>query len=665
MQTCLTKFFKYLGSEKPNYEWLFQKEEADRKKRQEEAERRRREREQRQLEEEERLYQEWQARKAQRDLERRARREELQRARQKESRLHIEGRHVNPLLGAPSRLCLQPLATPLVNETHSSVVSTSTAANESNISQTPAGSPPTSQLYLGNRLAALNAEWLKEAHITHILNCTVDVPCYYQREDRDILVCPHHFSTSTSPNIANDDTGLSNDNSPVLASISCQVTLSPSAANLSSSEPRSSKADSSPLVTSNISNSYHLGNEENDERRAEGTAAEMEDPEAASLCVTYRRLCLEDSNSQVLDLDEVRACVTYIDNVLRAGGNMLVHCREGKSRSPTILLYWLMSSELLRPTFTLREGYTLLQTLQPSLNINHGFLRQLMQFERLHFQVNENSIDFFNKADRATKVDYSEAPEVTDITSTSSFSCDSKRISKSRKKTKLSGIVLSVASTLRMVQSNDNGSPPAMIDDTTDSKSSQRVSEERIKNITGSKFALTLPQNSVVDNSQTTDITSTSSSSSSTPPSSSSSSSSSSSTLPSSSSSSPPSSSSFSPPSISTLSSAPSTAMTSTTFTTKLLNNYVVTKLNNDDDKKDHFPTNTSRKENRILGKRKRYPKNNDAHTALINPKGTIFAYFQRIDSRSSSTSTSVSSISTTVSAPSVHNNPTCPGLNN
>jgi hypothetical protein len=50
MQTCLTKYFKYLGSEKPNYEWLFQKEEADRKKRQEEAERRRREQEQQRLE---------------------------------------------------------------------------------------------------------------------------------------------------------------------------------------------------------------------------------------------------------------------------------------------------------------------------------------------------------------------------------------------------------------------------------------------------------------------------------------------------------------------------------------------------------------------------------------------------------------------------------------
>jgi hypothetical protein len=50
MQTCITKFFKSLGNEKPNYEWLFQKEEADRKKRQEEAQRRRRELEQRRLE---------------------------------------------------------------------------------------------------------------------------------------------------------------------------------------------------------------------------------------------------------------------------------------------------------------------------------------------------------------------------------------------------------------------------------------------------------------------------------------------------------------------------------------------------------------------------------------------------------------------------------------
>jgi hypothetical protein len=50
MQACLTKFFKNLGKDKPNYEYLFQKEEADRKKREEEERLRRAEIERQQLE---------------------------------------------------------------------------------------------------------------------------------------------------------------------------------------------------------------------------------------------------------------------------------------------------------------------------------------------------------------------------------------------------------------------------------------------------------------------------------------------------------------------------------------------------------------------------------------------------------------------------------------
>jgi len=50
MQTCLTKFFKNLGTDKPNYEYLFEKEAADRQKREEEERQRRAEIEQKQAE---------------------------------------------------------------------------------------------------------------------------------------------------------------------------------------------------------------------------------------------------------------------------------------------------------------------------------------------------------------------------------------------------------------------------------------------------------------------------------------------------------------------------------------------------------------------------------------------------------------------------------------
>jgi protein-tyrosine phosphatase len=449
----------------------------------------------------------------------------------------------------------------------------------------------------------LNADWLKEARITHILNCTSDVPCYYEREDPDILVQSAQLSISATSELQSTHSILNPQNDSEKLNQNTSRSFS-----ISSSFSNPSPFPSLNLNTNSFSNTIEKEESEK-ERIEEITSPEAEDLEATSLCVTYRRLSLEDSVSQELDLNEVRACVTFIDNVLRSGGNILIHCREGKSRSPTVLLYWLMSSELLHPTFTLREGYALLQTLQPSLNINQGFLRQLMQFERLHYNVNENSIDFFNKSERTIRVDYTEAPDITDLTTPCSTTHDKQRTSKSRKKSKhleekkkkkksSSSSSTSILSTLQ-TQSNivslshhDSNSTSLRLEDSLSSSNlPSTVQQERLDQENSSDSIP--PQNPPVVTSQNVDL------------------------------------------------------ISSMTTLTQPLQNHSPNQSVNDSAKTSYHLTNQSIDDHSVLGKRKRQrkrtPKHKDVPNPLVHPKGTLLAYFQRINSQFSSPSPSSS----------------------
>ncbi|KAM7276768.1 hypothetical protein ACFE04_018634 [Oxalis oulophora] len=74
----------------------------------------------------------------------------------------------------------------------------------------------------------------------------------------------------------------------------------------------------------------------------------------------------------------------FIDHVEQIGGKVLVHCFEGKSRSATLVLAYLM----LRKKYTLLEAWNALRRVHRRAQPNDGFARILLDLDRkLHGKV--------------------------------------------------------------------------------------------------------------------------------------------------------------------------------------------------------------------------------------------------------------------------------------
>ncbi|XWS51488.1 hypothetical protein CRYUN_Cryun12cG0180700 [Craigia yunnanensis] len=88
----------------------------------------------------------------------------------------------------------------------------------------------------------------------------------------------------------------------------------------------------------------------------------------------------EDSNiSSIFE----EAC-DFIDHVEQIGGKVLVHCFEGKSRSATVVIAYLM----LRKNLTLLEAWNALKRVHRRAQPNDGFARILLDLDRkLHGKV--------------------------------------------------------------------------------------------------------------------------------------------------------------------------------------------------------------------------------------------------------------------------------------
>lgn len=77
------------------------------------------------------------------------------------------------------------------------------------------------------------------------------------------------------------------------------------------------------------------------------------------------------------------AC-NFIDHVEKIGGKVLVHCFEGRSRSATMVIAYLM----LRKNFTLLDAWSTLKRAHRRAQPNDGFARILLDLDRkLHGKV--------------------------------------------------------------------------------------------------------------------------------------------------------------------------------------------------------------------------------------------------------------------------------------
>ncbi|XP_072980673.1 dual specificity protein phosphatase PHS1-like [Typha angustifolia] len=87
----------------------------------------------------------------------------------------------------------------------------------------------------------------------------------------------------------------------------------------------------------------------------------------------------DDDDADISDLFEEAS--DFIDYVEQSGGKVLVHCFEGKSRSATVVLAYLM----LRKGYTLSEAWNMLKKVHRRAQPNDGFAKVLLDLDkRLH-----------------------------------------------------------------------------------------------------------------------------------------------------------------------------------------------------------------------------------------------------------------------------------------
>ncbi|CAI8599034.1 unnamed protein product [Vicia faba] len=98
---------------------------------------------------------------------------------------------------------------------------------------------------------------------------------------------------------------------------------------------------------------------------------------------TYKNFFVCDTENSNISLLFEEAC-DFIEDVERAGQGILVHCFEGKSRSVTVVLAYLM----LRKNFTLLEAWNAMKKVHRRAQPNDGFGKILQELDqKLHGKV--------------------------------------------------------------------------------------------------------------------------------------------------------------------------------------------------------------------------------------------------------------------------------------
>ncbi|CAI8599033.1 unnamed protein product [Vicia faba] len=98
---------------------------------------------------------------------------------------------------------------------------------------------------------------------------------------------------------------------------------------------------------------------------------------------TYKNFFVLDTESSNISILFDEAC-DFIEDVERAGQRILVHCFEGKSRSVTVVLAYLM----LRKNYTLLEAWNVMKKVHRRAQPNDGFGKILQELDlKLHGKV--------------------------------------------------------------------------------------------------------------------------------------------------------------------------------------------------------------------------------------------------------------------------------------
>jgi len=131
----------------------------------------------------------------------------------------------------------------------------------------------------------------------------------------------------------------------------------------------------------------------------------------SNINLSYKRIPIDDDGRvDVMDWFEVAS--TFIRSARERGESVLVHCREGRSRSVTMAIAYM----IIHLKMTLSEAMSAVQKAIFDENVNTGFKRQLMELDsRVH---GSHSVDYISKRARNATINTSYSDNVSEITGT-------------------------------------------------------------------------------------------------------------------------------------------------------------------------------------------------------------------------------------------------------
>eukprot|EP01100_Stratorugosa_tubuloviscum_P003471 TRINITY_DN1846_c0_g1_i2.p1 TRINITY_DN1846_c0_g1~~TRINITY_DN1846_c0_g1_i2.p1 ORF type:complete len:179 (-),score=58.86 TRINITY_DN1846_c0_g1_i2:82-618(-) len=103
----------------------------------------------------------------------------------------------------------------------------------------------------------------------------------------------------------------------------------------------------------------------------------------------FEHLCIQVYDYTTQDLIvKFAICHEFIDRALASGSKVLVHCMAGISRSPTIVISYLMAKKQM----SLLVASSLVRSKRIQISPNPGFRKQLLMFEQMQCNI-EGSTD--------------------------------------------------------------------------------------------------------------------------------------------------------------------------------------------------------------------------------------------------------------------------------
>lgn len=116
----------------------------------------------------------------------------------------------------------------------------------------------------------------------------------------------------------------------------------------------------------------------------------LEQKKAKGQCTEHILWKISDKNDSMILCDTLKSILSSVDKVLSNGGNCLVHCAMGVSRSVTVCACWIMSREKL----TLEHAMEKIRKVRPEALPNLGFTASLRALEQVEGDI-DKAIDRF------------------------------------------------------------------------------------------------------------------------------------------------------------------------------------------------------------------------------------------------------------------------------